>query len=59
MNTALRTGRVAFAENADHIKIQAAFEGLGLRLGAPLAYYSVFSFGPLLLIVTAVAGFFL
>jgi membrane protein len=28
------------------------------RLGAALAYYSVFSLGPLLLIVTAVAGFF-
>ena len=29
------------------------------RLGAALAYYTVFSLGPLLLIVTAVAGFFL
>jgi len=29
------------------------------RLGAALAYYSVFSLGPLLLIVTAVAGLFL
>jgi membrane protein len=29
-----------------------------LRLGAALAYYSVFSIGPLLLIVTAVAGLF-
>src|SRR5665213_1920248 len=29
-----------------------------LRLGAALAYYSVFSMGPLLLIVTAVAGLF-
>ncbi len=28
------------------------------RLGAALAYYAVFSLGPLLLIVTAVAGFF-
>ena len=28
------------------------------RLGAALAYYSVFSLGPLLLIVTAIAGFF-
>lgn len=28
------------------------------RLGAALAYYAVFSIGPLLLIVTAVAGFF-
>lgn len=28
------------------------------RLGAALAYYSIFSLGPLLLIVTAVAGFF-
>jgi membrane protein len=28
------------------------------RLGAALAYYSVFSFGPLLLIVTSIAGFF-
>ena len=29
-----------------------------LRLGAALAYYSVFSMGPLLLIVTAIAGLF-
>ena len=29
-----------------------------LRLGAALAYYAVFSLGPLLLIVTAVAGIF-
>lgn len=28
------------------------------RMGAALAYYSVFSMGPLLLIVTAIAGFF-
>ena len=28
------------------------------RLGAALAYYSVFSLGPLLLIVVSVAGFF-
>jgi len=28
------------------------------RLGAALAYYSVFSLGPLLLIVVAIAGFF-
>ena len=28
------------------------------RLGAALAYYSVFSLGPLLLIVTSVAGLF-
>ena len=28
------------------------------RLGAALAYYSVFSMGPLLLIVTSVAGLF-
>jgi len=28
------------------------------RLGAPLAYYSVFSLGPLLLIVVSVAGLF-
>lgn len=28
------------------------------RLGAALAYYSIFSLGPLLLIVTSVAGFF-
>ena len=28
------------------------------RLGAALAYYSVFSLGPLLLIATAVAGLF-
>ena len=28
------------------------------RLGAALAYYSVFSMGPLLLIVISVAGFF-
>ncbi len=28
------------------------------RLGAALAYYSIFSLGPLLLIVTSIAGFF-
>jgi uncharacterized BrkB/YihY/UPF0761 family membrane protein len=28
-------------------------------LGAALAYYSVFSMGPLLLIVTSIAGLFL
>jgi len=28
------------------------------RLGAALAYYSVFSMGPLLLIVTSIAGLF-
>jgi membrane protein len=34
------------------------FSHRSARLGAALAYYSVFSIGPLLLIVTAVAGFF-
>lgn len=34
------------------------FSHRSARLGAALAYYSVFSMGPLLLIVTAVAGFF-
>ena len=32
------------------------FRHRGARLGAALAYYSVFSLGPLLLIVTSVAG---
>lgn len=34
------------------------FEHRSARLGAALAYYSVFSMGPLLLIVTSVAGLF-
>jgi membrane protein len=34
------------------------FRHKSARLGAALAYYSVFSLGPLLLIVTAIAGFF-
>ena len=34
------------------------FQHRSARLGAALAYYSVFSMGPLLLIVTSVAGFF-
>jgi membrane protein len=34
------------------------FRHRSARLGAALAYYSVFSLGPLLLIVTAIAGFF-
>jgi len=32
------------------------FRHRSTRLGAALAYYSVFSLGPLLLIVTAIAG---
>jgi membrane protein len=32
------------------------FRHRGARLGAALAYYSVFSMGPLLLIVTSIAG---
>ena len=34
------------------------FQHRSARLGAALAYYSVFSMGPLLLIVTSVAGLF-
>ena len=34
------------------------FRHRSARLGAALAYYSVFSMGPLLLIVTSVAGLF-
>jgi membrane protein len=34
------------------------FRHRSARLGAALAYYSVFSLGPLLLIITAIAGFF-
>lgn len=41
--------------------MQAAFDGWWkhncLRLGAALAYYSVFSLGPLLILVTAICGF--
>jgi membrane protein len=34
------------------------FRHRSARLGAALAYYSVFSMGPLLLIVTSIAGLF-
>src|SRR6058998_3418280 len=35
------------------------FEDRALRLSAALAYYSIFSIAPLLIIVIAVAGFFM
>ena len=38
--------------------VDGFFRHKSARLGATLAYYSVFSLGPLLLIVTSVAGFF-
>ena len=38
--------------------IEQWFRHRSARLGAALAYYSVFSMGPLLLIVTSVAGLF-
>jgi membrane protein len=38
--------------------VEQWFSHRSARLGAALAYYSVFSMGPLLLIVTAVAGLF-
>ncbi len=38
--------------------VEGFFQHKSARLGAVLAYYSVFSLGPLLLIVSAVAGFF-
>ena len=38
--------------------VDGFFRHKSARLGAALAYYSVFSLGPLLLIVTAIAGFF-
>jgi membrane protein len=38
--------------------VNAWFRHRSARLGAALAYYSVFSLGPLLLIVTAIAGIF-
>jgi membrane protein len=40
------------------IALNQWFEHRSSRLGAALAYYSVFSMGPLLLIVTSVAGLF-